>query len=470
MNLLTLGNAQVNLALLSLTRRFLLSPFPAMPNSKQYIQLFKDHRALLDKGSCAVMNAAREGVAVTLEEKGLPTKRTEEYRYTDVQAAFAPDYGVNLQRLAPNVDAYATYKCNVPNLSTTLLFVVNDTPISLPENTHLSDGVRIQRLVESGDFIADFYNRAADNEDGLAALNTMLVQDGLLIYFPAHTSLKHPIQIVNVCDAKQPMLSNRRLLIVAEEGAEAQVILCDHTAGTTAYLTTMVTEVFAAKDAKIDICTIEENGDNHDKFAHYYINQEANSRVTMNGVTLHTGRTCNRVHVRLLGDGAESQTAGAVITGGKECVDNHLLVEHIAPNCNSDMLFKYVLDGESVGAFAGKVLVRQEAQKTTSQQTNANLCASPEARAFSQPMLEIYADDVKCNHGSTIGKLDENALFYMRQRGIPESEARLLLQHAFVNEVLQRIEPEHLRDHLAHLVELRFRGALQKCEGCKMCK
>ncbi len=441
-----------------------------MPNSKQYIQLFKDHRALLDKGSCAVMNTVRDAAALILAQKGLPSKRTEEYRYTDVQAVFAPDYGVNLQRLAPNVDAYATYKCNVPNLSTTLLFVVNDTPISLPENTHLPEGVRIQRLAESGDFIEKYYNRAADNEDGIAALNTMLAQDGLLIYLPAHTALKHPIQIVNVCDAQHPMLSNRRLLIVAEEGAEAQVILCDHTAGSTSYLTTMVTEVFAAKDAKIDLCTIEENGDNHDKFAHYYIDQQANSRVTMNGVTLHTGRTCNRVRVRLLGEYAESHTSGAVITGGKERVDNHLVVEHIAPNCNSDMLFKYVLDGESVGAFAGKVLVRQDAQKTTSQQTNANLCASPEARAFSQPMLEIYADDVKCNHGSTIGKLDENALFYMRQRGIPESEARLLLQHAFVNEVLQRIEPEHLRDRLAHLVELRFRGALQKCEGCKMCK
>ena len=441
-----------------------------MPNSKQYIQLFKDHRSLLDKGSCAVMNAARDVAALFLEKKGLPTKRTEEYRYTDVQAAFAPDYGLNLQRLSPNVDAYTSYKCNVPNLSTTLLFVVNDTPIPMPENTHLPEGVRILRLAEGGEIVNEYYNRAAANDDALAALNTMLAQDGILIYLPAHTSLKHPIQIVNVCDAMHPMLSNRRFLVVAEEGVEAQIIMCDHTAGTAPYLTTMVAEVFAAEGAKLDICTIEENGDNHDKFAHYYINQEADSRVTMNGVTLHTGRTCNRVRVRLLGEHAESQTAGAVITGGKERVDNHLVVEHVAPNCHSDMLFKYVLDGESVGAFAGKVLVREGAQQTSSQQTNANLCASPEARAFSQPMLEIYADDVKCNHGSTIGKLDENALFYMRQRGIPESEARLLLQHAFVNEVLQRIEPEHLRDRLAHLVELRFRGALQKCEGCKMCK
>ena len=441
-----------------------------MPNSKQYIQLFTDHRHLLDKGSCPVMNVARDAAASLLAEKGLPTKRTEEYRYTDVQASFAPDYGVNLQRLMPNVDPYSVYKCNVPNLSTTLLFVVNDTPIPLPENTHLPEGVRIARLSESNDSIAEYYNRAATDNDTIAALNTMLAQDGILIYIPANTALKHPVQIVNVCDAKQPMLSNRRLLVVAEEAAEAQIILCDHTAGSASYLTTMVTEVFAAKDAKIDICTIEENAENHDKYAHYYINQEAHSRVTMNGVTLHTGRTCNRVRVRLFGEYAESQTAGAVIAGGKELVDNHLVVEHIAPNCHSDMLFKYVLDGESVGAFAGKVLVHEGAQQTSSQQTNANLCASPEARVFSQPMLEIYADDVKCNHGSTIGKLDENALFYMRQRGIPESEARLLLQHAFVNEVLQRIEPEHLRDRLAHLVELRFRGALQKCDGCKMCR
>ena len=134
------------------------------------------------------------------------------------------------------------------------------------------------------------------------------------------------------------------------------------------------------------------------------------------------------------------------------------------------MLYKYVLDGKATGAWAGKVLVSEGAQKTASEQINANLCASPEARVYSQPMLEIYADDVKCNHGSTIGKLDEAALFYMRQRGIEEQEARLLLQHAFVNDVLQRVEIEQLRERLSHLVDLRFRGQLSRCKGCKMCK
>lgn len=164
------------------------------------------------------------------------------------------------------------------------------------------------------------------------------------------------------------------------------------------------------------------------------------------------------------------ETNGAVITDETQHVDNNVLADHVAPNCTSDMLYKYVLDGRSTGAFAGKVLVRTDAQKTVSQQTNANLCASPQARVYSQPMLEIYADDVKCNHGSTIGKLDENALFYMRQRGVPEAEARLLLQHAFINDVLQRVTLEHLRDRLSHLVELRFRGELSKCRDCKMCR
>ena len=142
----------------------------------------------------------------------------------------------------------------------------------------------------------------------------------------------------------------------------------------------------------------------------------------------------------------------------------------VQEGCTSDMLYKYVLDGHSVGAFAGLVLVEKGAQKSLSQQTNANICAAPTARAFSQPMLEIYADDVKCNHGSTIGKLDESALFYMRQRGIPEREARLILQQAFVGDVLRHIELERLRERLVHLVEMRFRGELSACAGCKMCR
>lgn len=298
----------------------------------------------------------------------------------------------------------------------------------------------------------------------------MLAQDGLFIYLPAGVRLKSPIQVVNVSAARMDMMSVRRILIVAEEGAEGAILLCDHAEATHRSLSTQVVEVFAAKDAHIDLYSIEETSASNTRFSTMYVEQEAGSKVSYDGVTLTCGTSRNRLDVRLRGEGAVSELYGAVIADGNQHVDNNMIVEHLAPKCSSDMLYKYVLDDESVGAFAGKVYVATGAQQTVSQQTNANLCASPTAHAYSQPMLEIYADDVKCNHGSTIGKLDEGALFYMRQRGIPEQEARLLLQHAFVNEVLRHVQIPLLHERLSQLVNLRFRGELNKCRGCRMCK
>ena len=147
-----------------------------------------------------------------------------------------------------------------------------------------------------------------------------------------------------------------------------------------------------------------------------------------------------------------------------------MLIDHKTGHCSSNVLYKYVLDDQSVGAFAGRVLVREGSQKTVSQETNRNLCATKEARMYTQPMLEIYADDVKCAHGSTVGQLNDAALFYMRQRGISLDEAKFLLQFAFAAEVIDQIKVEPLRDRLHHLLEKRFRGELNKCEGCKLCK
>ena len=151
-------------------------------------------------------------------------------------------------------------------------------------------------------------------------------------------------------------------------------------------------------------------------------------------------------------------------------MDNHTIIDHKVPHCTSNELYKYVLDGEATGAFAGRVLVRKDAQKTISEERNQNLCVTKEARMYTQPMLEIYADDVKCAHGSTVGQLNDAALFYMQQRGISAKEAKLLLQFAFINEVVDTIQLAPLRDRLHHLVEKRFRGELSKCEGCKLCR
>lgn len=199
------------------------------------------------------------------------------------------------------------------------------------------------------------------------------------------------------------------------------------------------------------------------------IEQHAGSRLNLVTVNLRGGTYDERIHIRLTGKGAEARVAGAVIANGTESAEKNILIEHVAEGCTSEMLYKQILTDASRGLIEGKVLVRPGAQQTVSQQTFGNLCTSPEARALSRPMLEIYADDVKCNHGATVGKLDEAALFYMRQRGIPEVEARLLLQHAFVNDVLLRVPNEELRERLSRLIEHRFRSELNACQGCSLC-
>lgn len=200
------------------------------------------------------------------------------------------------------------------------------------------------------------------------------------------------------------------------------------------------------------------------------VEQLAGSRLNIVAFTMRGGNFRADLHICLLGKGAEARIAGAVIADGDETVEKNILVEHAAEGCSSDMLYKQILTGESSGLIEGKVLVQPGAQQTTSQQTFGNLLLSDTARVQSRPMLEIYADDVKCNHGATIGKLDDAALFYMRQRGIPEVEARLLLQHAFVNDILQRVGNEELREKLSHLIEHRFRGELKACHGCSLCQ
>ena len=236
------------------------------------------------------------------------------------------------------------------------------------------------------------------------------------------------------------------------------------------FLATQVIEIFAGENAIFDFYELEETHTSTVRISNMYVRQEANSNVLLNGMTLHNGTTRNTTCVTLAGEHAELNLCGMAIADKNQHVDNHTTIDHAVPNCTSNELYKYVLDEQAVGAFAGLVLVRPDAQHTSSQQTNRNLCATRDAHMYTQPQLEIYADDVKCSHGATVGQLDESALFYMRQRGIPVREARLLLMFAFVNEVIDTIRLDALKDRLHLLVEKRFRGELNKCQGCAICK
>ena len=244
----------------------------------------------------------------------------------------------------------------------------------------------------------------------------------------------------------------------------------DHATDRQRFLTTQVMEIVCRQGSHLDLYEIEETTPLCSRFSNVYIQVERDCAVKHNAITLFNGQTRNLCDVFLTGENAEVTLNGCAIGSGIQHIDNNTLIDHRAPRCQSNELYKYVLDDKSVGAFAGKILVEKNAQKTASQETNANLCASSEARMYTQPMLEIYADDVKCNHGSTVGVMDESALFYMLQRGIPEADARTLLKNAFMGQVIDQIQHRPLRDRLYVKVEKRFRGELDKCEECRLCK
>ena len=448
----------------------------SMKAEQQYIDLFTQCEAMICRQSADVLNAPRAKAFADFEKLGFPTRKQEKYKYTEVSKYFAPDYGLNLNRLEFPVNPYEVFKCDVPNMSTSLYFVVNDTfDKHVHPSAQLPEGVYFGSLKDMAeqrpDLVRKYYGKLADtSKDALAAFNTMFAQDGVCMYVPKNVVLERPIQLVNILRADVATLVNRRLLIILEEGAQAKLLICDHAMDEVNFLSTQVAEVFVGENASLDLYELEETHYSTVRFSNLYVHQSAGSRVLLNGVTLHNGTTRNRVHVVLDGPGAEVDLCGMAIADRDEQVDNHTFIDHRAPACTSNELFKYVLDERAVGAFAGKVLVRPGAERTSSLQTNRNLCVTREARRYTQPQLEIYADDVKCSHGATVGQLDENALFYMQQRGVSLREARLLLMFAFVNEVTDRIRMEALRDRLHQLVEKRFRGELSKCRGCALCK
>jgi Fe-S cluster assembly protein SufD len=279
-----------------------------------------------------------------------------------------------------------------------------------------------------------------------------------------------PIVVDNWLSGSAPTMVNRRLLILMEQDSQATIIINDRADQPIQAMATQVTEVICHDGAHLDLYEVEETTPTCSRFAGTYISEGRDCTVHHTSVTLSGGHTRNTVDVTLNGEHSDVTLNGCAIANGTQRVDCNTLIHHRVPHCRSNQLYKYVVDNHAVGAFAGKILVDSGATATTSTETNANLLASSQARMFAQPMLEIYADDVQCSHGSTTGVMDESALLYMRQRGIPESQARTLLKNAFMGQVIDQVQHEPLRQKLYVKVEKRFQGENQKCEECRLCQ
>ncbi len=442
-----------------------------MKAEETYLDIYRQYSDVVVQHSAPLLNSRREAAFAVLKEIGIPDVSQEEYRHFDLQKALAVDYGMNLNRFVTKLNPQDVFCCDVPNLSTRLLFVVNDQCSKEPLKVALPEGVLCGSLqdlaVSHAALLEPYYGQlSADSTDGMVALNTMFAQDGFVLYIPAGVQIDKPIQLIQVLHGKEDRMVNRRLLVIAEEGSHAQLLVCDHALSSKKFFSNQVTELFVGKNASLEYYELEMDHDDTVRVSNTIVRQDEHSSFLMNGITLQNGKTRNNITVKLAGEYAETNLSGMALADQEHVVDNHLFVDHVAPRCTSRELYKYVIDDQARGVFGGRILVRKNAQKTAAYQSNKNLCSTREARMFTKPQLEIYADDVKCSHGTATGQIDEKALFYMRTRGISEVEARLLLKFAFTADVIDNIRLEPLKDRMKMLVEKRFRGELAKCAGC----
>ena len=443
---------------------------------QQYKDLFQQFRSEIDTNSVEGLNRHRDAAFDRFQQIGFPTSREEDYKHSNVARVFDTDLGLNLRNIPIPVNPYDAFKCDVPNLSTHLYFLINDRYYDKPlANDPLPEGVFVGSLQRFSEVYPDIFNahygQIADYSDnGVVAYNTMFAQDGFVVYVPKNVTVEKPLQLINILRGGVDLSVNRRLLIIAEENAHVKLLVCDHAVDDVHFVVTQVTEVSAAAHAQVDVYELEENSSKVTRLNNLFSEQMEHSHVATSAITLHNGYTRNNYRFRILGEHAHVDAGGLAICDGSQHIDNFAFLDHAVPNCTSNELFKTVLDDRATGVFCGKILVEKDAQKTQAYQNNRNLLASTTAQMFSKPQLEIYADDVKCSHGLTTGQLDEEALFYMRARGIDKDEAKLLLMVAFTRDVVDLVRIDTLQDRLAMLIEKRFRGELMRCGNCNVCK
>ena len=440
--------------------------------TEKILELYNKNRSFLFEDSLNAINDHREKAFNSLKKNGFPTTDHEDYKYTNLEPKLLDEYQNSFEMPLIDVDLNEVFNCDVPDLETHLILTINgwyyDKNKAL-EN--IPDGIIIGSIKEISrshpELISKYYSKAASYEDdALVAFNTAFCQDGIFIYVPKGVTLEKPIQIINILLSEENLMSFQRNIIVAEENAELKVVACDHTLAPHHYLTSQVTEVYAGKDSRIDYYNVQNEHNASAQFVSTFFHQKENSNVLSNTITLHGGLIRNNLYAKLDGEGCEHNMYGIYLIDKNQHVDNYTHIDHAKPNCYSNELFKGVLDDFASGAFRGRILVREGSQQTNAFQSNNNILLTNDAKIHTKPQLEIYADDVKCSHGATVGQLDENALFYLRARGIDEKGARLLLMYAFAHEIINKIKVGPLKDRINDLVEKRFRGELSKCNNC----
>jgi len=447
----------------------------ALGTVDKYLALYDRNREEIGNGEPQFMKTLREGAIRSFEQGGFPAKKDEDYRHTHLEPLFGREFDFHFSPRKISFDINEVFRCDVPMLNAEVLLVLNGfyhNPAGYKlqelENGIIYGSLREAIRLHPGLVESYMGKNASLQNETFVSLNTAFAQDGIFLYVPDNRHLETPIQIIHLLLSDKNQMVQHRNLFILGQNASAEVIICDHTLSPHMYLTNSVTEIHSAENSQLDVLRLQNEHNNSCQVTNTWINQARDSRCQHSTITLHGGIVRNNLHVKLDGEGAETNALGLFLLDKQQHLDSFTLIEHASPNCVSNQHYKGVLDDTSTGAFNGKIHVYPDAQKTQAFQANKNILLTDTARMNSKPQLEIYADDVKCSHGATVGQLDEDALFYLQSRGIPRNESRLMLMYAFADDVISRIRQPALLDRISGLVSKRLRGELTRCNNCVM--
>ncbi len=440
----------------------------------EFLDLYERNKDQIYAYSPEFVNSFRDQAIESFRRLGVPDKRNEDYKYTDIKSLFKEQLNHAFAPKRIEFDIEDIFTCDIPELDTEVILVLNGfyfNPGS--ELVHTKNGIIYGSMSAASkkypELFKKHYAKYADiKADSLTALNTAFAQDGVFVYVPENVKTDKPLQIIHLLLSNESLMVQHRNLFIVEENSSADIIICDHTLSTDEYITNSVTEMFTGKNASLELTRVQNEHNGSRQLTNSYAHQERDSHLLTNFITLHGGFVRNNMRVYLADENCDNNTLGLFLADKDQHIDNFVYINHQKPHGISNQLFKGILDNDATGSFNGRIHVWPDAQKTEAYQKNNNLLLANDATMNSKPQLEIYADDVKCSHGATVGQLDNDALFYLRSRGIPEKESRHLLMYAFAYEVLSKIKTPALKERIIDLVDKRLRGELSRCNNCKM--
>lgn len=436
------------------------------------LKLYDEHSGRFGKDDSKRIAALRKEAIGVFALQGFPHTKMEKWRNTDLTRVLNHDFSLQLEINTLEVDLKEIFKCDVPGFDTHMVALLNgwfiDRGLQLKQADEgvivcsLADAfVKYPELIE-----AHFGKYAPVGENSLTALNTAFALDGVFIYVPDNVTVKETVQMVDLIKATDGVFVQARNLVILGRNSSLRLVQCDDSIDNHVGFINSVTEVLIGENASLDHYKLQNKNDHSALINNIYFHLEADAKLSTNAISLNGGLIRNEANVKLNGRGGHADILGVYLMDREQHIDNQVFVDHAQPDCSSSEMFKGILDDHASGVFNGHILVRQDAQRTNAYQNNKNILISDKAVIDTKPFLEIYADDVKCSHGATVGQLDNEAMFYLRTRGIGMENARMLLMYAFAAEIVNKISIPELRLRIDDLVKKRLRGELSICDQC----